>query len=416
MRSEKLSSGLAVLLAVLAAALFMTGTLAAAQTETVLHNFNSNGKDGTSPCGSVFLDPAGNLYGTTVSGGADNDGTVYELSPTARGDWTEKGLYTFGNGSGAYPYGNVVFDAAGNLYGTTDAGGSYTYGTVYELMPKAGGGWTEKNLHSFGNPSGTDGRYPSAGLILDAAGNLYGTAEAGGPHDSGGIVFELTPKAGRGWTEKALHSFGAGKDGAEPVGNLIFDSAGNLYGATYFGGAYGNGMVFELSPAAGGGWTEKALHSFAGSPDDGALPTGSLIFDADGNLYGLSYKGGAENVGTVFELAPAAGGTWTSTILHSFNNNGVDGFYPQGGVTFDPQLPGNLYGTASEGGAENAGVVFELAPQAGGSWTEILLWTFNGADGKDSCSKLAFDGAGNLYGTTSLGGDNNSGIVFKLAP
>ncbi len=411
MRGKKISIGFILVLAILAATLLMVSTVAA-QTETLLHSFKSNGKDGTSPCGSLIFDASGNLYGTTTSGGADNDGTVYELSPKAGGGWTEKGLYTFGNGSGAYPYGNVVFDAAGNLYGTTDSGGAYDFGTVYELTPKTGGGWNEKTLHSFGN--NMDGRYPNGGLIFDAAGNLYGTAEAGGPHNSGGIVFELSPKTGAAWTEKALHSFGSGKDGAEPVGNLIFDAAGNLYGATYFGGAFGQGTVFELSPATGGGWTEKGLHSFEPGSTDGGLPTGSLIFDGAGNLYGISYKGGVGNVGTVFELSPAAGGTWTSAMLHSFNDNGVDGFYPQGGLIFDAS--GNLYGTASEGGADNAGVVFEMTPGAGGSWTETLLRTFNGADGKDSCSGMIFDGSGNLYGTTSAGGAGGSGVVFEITP
>jgi uncharacterized repeat protein (TIGR03803 family) len=412
MRSKKLSIGLTAVLATFAA-LFVTATQAAAQTETVLHSFDSASKDGNNPCGSLIFDSAGNLYGTTVTGGAAAraDGTVYEFSPNAGGGWTEKGLHSFGNGNdGIFPYGNVIVDSAGNLYGTASTLGAYGYGMVYELTPRAGGGWTEKGLHSFGDGFG-DGRYPMAGLIFDSAGNLYGMTNEGGVY-SFGTVFELTPNAGGSWTEKVLYSFGHDNDGSQPVGDLIFDAAGNLYGVTAFGGAHKTGIVFELTPTTSGPWTESVLHDFEGGTD-GYAPVGSLIFDAAGNLYGVTNRGGDNYQGRVFQLSPIAGG-WTETALHDFDAGGVDGTYPEGGVIFDTS--GNLYGTTSSGGVHGDGIVYELSPVAGGNWTETVLHAFHGADGTGSCSGLIFDGSGNLYGTTRYGGGNNSGTVFEITP
>jgi uncharacterized repeat protein (TIGR03803 family) len=412
MSDKKLSIGFTVLLAFSATTVLTASAGLYAQTETVLYSFSSHGSAGVDPCGGVVFDAAGNLYGTTNSGGVYTGGTAFELSP-AGGGWNLKGLHSFGKGlDGLYPEGNVIFDAQGNLYGTTHGGGANGFGTAYELSPKAGGAWTEKVLHSFGE--GDDARYPNAGVILDAAGDIFGTADAGGPDLGGGIVFELIPSADGGMTERSLHNFGVGKDGNEPVGSLVFDAAGNLYGATAFGGprASAGGTIFELTPT-GAGWVETVLYNF--SDDSGAsFPLGSLIFDAAGNLYGLSYKGGSGDVGTVFELSPGADGVWTSTVLHSFSVNGIDGYYPQGSLVFDAS--GNLYGTTSYGGADNDGVVFELTPEVDGSWTETLPLTFDGKDGQYSCAGVIFDGSGNLYGTTSEGGPHNFGEVFEITP
>src|SRR5664279_2753958 len=318
MRGKRLSIGLTVTLLIFTVSLFMTSTWAAAQ-ERVLHNFNNNGTDGTFPQAGLIVDGAGNLYGTTVDGGTYGWGTVFELTPTAGGGWTETVLYSFGNNGtdGMWPYAGLIFDAAGNLYGTTNSGGTYGYWTVFELTPTAGGGWTEKVLYSF-NANGTDGYGPVAGLIFDAAGNLYGTTLGGGTYYSG-TVFELTPAAGGGWTEKVLHNFNEnGTDGALPRAPLIFDAAGNLYGTTEYGGTYYDsdlGTVFELTPAAGGGWTEKVLHNF-GIGRDGTDPLAGLIFDAAGNLYGTTEYAGNYGAGTVFELTPTAGGGWTEKVLH----------------------------------------------------------------------------------------------------
>ena len=288
MRGKRLSIGLRAALAIFTVTLLVTSTWAATPwNEKVLHSFNDNGQDGGTPEAGLIFDAAGNLYGTTLGGGTYGGGTVFELTPTAGGGWTEKVLYSFCSQpnctDGAGPLAGLILDAAGNLYGTTSQGGdyqcpsgTYTYcGTVFELKPIAGGGWTEQVLHSF-DGSGTDGTYPSAGLIFDAAGNLYGTTQVGGYY-GGGTVFELTPTAGGAWTENVLFSFD-GTGGAVPFAGLIFDGAGNLYGTTYEGGTYSNGTVFELTPTAGGGWTEQVLHGF-GNGTDGYYPHAGLIFD-----------------------------------------------------------------------------------------------------------------------------------------
>ena len=291
-------------LAVLITLLFAAGIQAAA-ADNVLHSFNNNGMDGNNPYAGLIFDAAGNLYGTTSGGGTSSDGTVFELTPAAGGTWTEKVLHSFNqNGTDGYePFAGLIFDAAGNLYGTTFAGGTYDLGTVFELTPAAGGTWTEKVLWSFGN--GTDGHKLYAGLIFDAAGNLYGTTVGGGTPDLG-TVFELTPAAGGTWTEKVLYNFGGGTDGTAPYGGLIFDAAGNLYGTTSQGGTSNLGTAFELTPAGGGTWTEKVLHTF-GSGTDGVDLVAGLIFDGAGNLYGMTLRGGTYALGTAFELTPAAG-------------------------------------------------------------------------------------------------------------
>ena len=331
-------------------------------TMKVLHSFGHN-SDGAQPFASPIFNAAGKLYGTTVLGGSYGGGAVYELmrSPNATGGgWSEQVLHSFNNdcSDGCYVTGGVILDTAGNLYGTTVYGGSYGYGTVFELTPTTGGGWTEQVLHSF-NLNGMDGVYPFAGLIFDGAGNLYGTTNDGGSYGYG-TVFELTPTTGGGWTEQVLHSFTlTGMDGGYPYAGLIFDTAGNLYGTTT--GTSGNaGTVFELTPTAGGGWTEQVLYTFCSQNGctDGGDPFAGLIFDAAGNLYGTTKYGGTYGGGTAFELTPTAGGNWTEQVLHSFGN-GTDGFWPySGSLIFDPA--GNLYGTTDAGGTYTWGTVFEI--------------------------------------------------------
>jgi uncharacterized repeat protein (TIGR03803 family) len=227
---------------------------------------------------------------------------------------------------------------------------------VFKLSPQAGGSWTETLLHSF-NPSGPDGQVPDCTLIFDSAGNLYGTTNYGGTFGSG-TVFELSPNSGGGWTEKRLASFGnSGNDTYAPAG-VVFDPAGNLYLTTAFGGFYSDGAVVELSPKAGGGWTSKVIHNFDGA--DGHEPFDTLIIDSSGNLYGTTYAGGANGGGVAFELSPRAGGGWTETTLHSFTGTGTtDGGYPYAGLMFD--AAGNLYGTTSANGADLHGTVFKIA-------------------------------------------------------
>jgi uncharacterized repeat protein (TIGR03803 family) len=343
-------------------------------TAKVLHSFQyPKGHDGWSPAGSLVFDAAGNLYGTTQLGGTGRCaeafgnvtgcGTVFELSPTSGGRWTEKALYSFQDSTtdGQLPAAGLIFDGFGNLYGTTGEGGAYYGGTVFELTPAAGGGWTETLVHEFGN--GTDGEYPEAGLIVDGAGNLYGTTESGGNYCECGTVFELM-SAGGSWTETVLYNFkDNGTDGYNPFAGLALDGAGNLYGATYQGGAYAYGAVFELTPEAGGGWTETLPHSFdynAKHPKDGAFPRGNVILDGAGNLYGTTAYGGiySYNGGTVFELTPAAGGGWTEKLLHNFGGNEGDGGAPYSGLILN--AAGDLFGTTISGGNYGDGTVFEI--------------------------------------------------------
>jgi uncharacterized repeat protein (TIGR03803 family) len=388
-------------------------------------NRSNGAEDGFTPFAGLIFDASGNLYGMTSSGGAFGGGAVFKLTPQAGGGWTETILHSFVEGTdGAFPLGSLTLDAAGNLYGMTSAGGGGNgFGAVFELTPSAGGVWSETVLHRFGNSN--DGAYPYGSLILDTAGNLYGTTGWGGSGAcvdkfnavGCGIVFELSPQAGGVWAEKILHNFN-GTDGFFPQGSLIFDAAGNLYGTTATGGAAGFGTVFELSPTASGLWTGKLLHTFHGNENDGATPQGGVIFDSAGNLYGVTFGGGAHNWGTAYELVPRAGGGWGEKILHNFNQSGSAGAFPRGGLIFD--AAGNLYGTTSTYGAEGYGNVFELTPTATGPWTEKVLHSFRSLhsnhDGIEPEANLVFDAAGNLYSTASGGGVYGGGTVFEITP
>lgn len=424
------------LLAILVFTAFIADPRAAAQTETVLHNVSTTTQTTNS---GLVRDSAGNLYGTSQTDGAYGYGTVFELSPPAAGGtvWTTKTIHVFGTlaGDGQYPSSaNLIFDSAGNLYGTTNQGGAFGGGTVFELTLQPAGGWAEKILYRFGT-TGTGPIYPDS-VVFDGAGNLYGTA--GGGLYGNGTVFELSPKTGGGWAVKTLHNFGAGpKDGIDPNAGLIIDGAGNIYGTTFMGGAHTasavGGTVFELSPPAAGRtyWLETILHSFGVGVNvpagDGWDPIGGVVMDGAGNLYGTTYNGGiydaANTGGTVFELSPTAGGGWTETILHNFSENNVDGFWPCSSLTLDSA--GNLYGTASAGGSKvNSpvylyGVAFELSPPAaaGTTWTETILHPFGaGKDGQYPTSNLIFDSEGNLFGTTNRGGTLGGGVVFEVTP
>lgn len=325
-------------------------------SEQVLHKFAGPLNDGVYPSGALIFDGQGNLYGTTFIGGSYGAGTVFELSPGAGGVWSEKVLHSFkpqfsGGTDGFDLYADgLALDGAGNLFGTTNSGGSSCYcGTVFELSPGANGMWTEKVLYRFLGGNGGGGSYGST-PVLDAAGNLYGVTNWGGAHDYG-VVYELVRGTDGSWTEKVLYSFPGGNGGASPLGKLVFDAAGNLYGTTYY-------TAYELSPTSSGSWTVKTLHNFAGGTDGANVQSG-LVLDKAGNLYGTTYRGG-KHYGTVFKLTPQANGTWAETILHRF--------FPAGGDGFNPQLAelivdanGDLYGTTTNS-AGNSGIVFKIAP------------------------------------------------------
>src|SRR6202020_2077816 len=299
-----------ILVSSLAACCLGGPALAAVPQQTVLHSFAGGTADGTAPDIGVVADKTGNLYGTTQYGGAAGNGTVFQLSPpsTKGGAWTETVLYSFQGGLDGYtPYAGVVLDAVGNLYGTTIYGGENNLGIVYELSPPAlsGGTWTETILHVF--TGGSDGSYPSGNLKIDGKGNLYGTTQHGGTErgDCGlgcGTVFEMTPPATKGtaWIESILYAFTgyvsstSQGDGAFPQAALIMDTEGSLYGTTFRGGANpscwgGCGTVFRLH-LANGTWTESVLHRFTGG-SDGSQPLSSLIL-SKGSLYGTAYLGG----------------------------------------------------------------------------------------------------------------------------
>jgi uncharacterized repeat protein (TIGR03803 family) len=386
--------------------------VAQAQTFHVLYTF-TGGQDGGNPFAGLTLDKGGNLYGTAYGGG---NGTVYKLTHKGSG-WTFNPLYSFtGSSDGGNPKARVIFGPNGTLYGTTYYGGAYDLGAVFNLRPSASAcrtalcPWTETVLYSFeGSPS--DGAHPGYGdLTFDQAGNLYGTTSYGGGYGDG-VVYELTP-AGSGWTESVLYGF-AGSDGAAPANGVIFDGSGNLYGTTVQGGLSGDGAVFQLAPSAGSGWTESLLYSF-NNGSDGSFPVAGLIFDHSGNLYGPTSDGGTGGQGTVFELTPV-NGSWTYSVLYSL-------IAPPGGFQCGPwgtlvmDGAGNLYGTTRCNGANNLGTVFKLT-SSGSGWTYSSLHDFTGGDdGEYPYCNVILDANGNLYGTASAGGSGGDGVVWEITP
>jgi uncharacterized repeat protein (TIGR03803 family) len=394
----------------------------AASKEKVLYSFKG-GSDGATPAGALVADNAGNLYGVTLYGGAYGNGTVFELKRSGA-DWRESVLHTFGKGNdGDGPYG-LTLDSAGNIYGTTAAGGgaqktcSEGCGTVFELTRDSRGNWRESIIHRF-KPGRGDGAIPYAGVVLDATGNLYGATAYGGTggcNGGCGAVFELEPSKGR-WAERVIYSFND-TDGKYASNGLILDAKGNLYGGTAFGGIYSYGVIFELTRSSRGKWSEKVLYNF--NYYDGAYPAGALIFDGAGHLYGATDAGGGYSCGccgcgTVFALTVGSNGQWSETILHHFTGR-KDGRYPTGPLLMGKA--GNLYGGGS-GDNKHAGDVFELV-HAADAWKARVLYTFTGgADGRFPGPVIFKDG--DLVGTAAAGGDDQNcgdgcGVVFGVTP
>jgi len=380
-------------------------------TYKTLHKFTK--KQGVYAHWRPIFDAAGNLYGAACYGGAYGNGVVFKLAPNSDGSWTESSLHDFTGGDDGSCPGELLFDAAGNLYSATAQGGAYGSGVVFELTPNSDGTWTEGVLYAF--TGGTDGSNPDAPLIFDAKGTLYGTVVYAGAHGWGG-VFKLTPNSDGTWSESVLYAFTGGKDGGHPVTGLIFDTAGNLYGTTYWGASrscsQGCGVVFKLTPNGDGSWTESVLHTFTGGKD-GSYPTGWLIFDAAGNLYGATDIGGVSGDGVVFKVAPTLTGRWKLTVLHQFTGGGRAA-WGGCGLTFD--VSGNLYGTRNVGGAYQYGVVFKLAPTSSGGWKETVLHAFKDTPGAYPDGGVIFDAAGNLYGMTSGDGNKTFGSVYEITP
>lgn len=336
-------------------------------TQTVLYRFRTNVKDGIFPDSSVVLDKDGNLYGTTSEGGINDAGTVFELVRPAAGmsAWQHVVLHRFtGGADGGTPHGTLVFGPDGALYGAAGFGGASGGGLIYRFSQSGGGKWKENVLYNFS--AGADGGYPYCTPIFDAAGNIYGTTLNGG-NAGNGVVFELSPPvAGKKiWTETVLHSFDDASDGVEPRMGVIMDASGNLYGTTESGGSIGYGAVFEVSPPANGAraWTENVIYNFGFSPDGGSPAYSGLVFDPAGNLYGTTQTGGTAHNGVVFELSPPPSGStsWTESVLHTFQE-APDGAQPESGLLL--AADGTLYGTTLFGGdADDSGTVFSISPQ-----------------------------------------------------
>ena len=408
-RFETLIPSMAVVF-VLAIALAVVATPSAqAQTYTVLYSFTGSDVDGSNPAAGLVEDSAGNLYGTTLYGGTGlfgctfGCGTVFEVDTAGK----ETILHSFGetvtDGESPY-YGYLFRDTAGNLYGTTAYGGDHDSGTAFRL------GANGKELF-FSFPGGAKGGFPYAGLVGDTAGNFYGTTYVRGsgcPPYGCGTVYQVT-SVGK---ETVLYSFTGAPDGEFPKSSLVWDSTGNLYGTTEYGGANGYGTVFEVTATG----KETVLYSFCSQADcvDGSYPYSGLVQDSSGNLYGTTVDGGANGAGTVFELAT----TGKETVLYSFCSQSgcVDGAYPFSSLVRDSS--GNLYGTTQYGGANSAdaGTIFEVTTTG----KETVLYNFCSqpgcVDGSYTATGLLRDSAGNLYGTTFYGGASGDGTVFKLTP
>jgi uncharacterized repeat protein (TIGR03803 family) len=317
---------------------------------TVLHSFAGGSSDGATPNGALIQDAGGALYGTTTAGGASGQGTVFRLNGK-----TETVLYSFAGGTadGAVPQAGLAMDKSGNLYGTTNQGGPTGNGTVFELIapPGKNGEWKEKVLHKFGANKTTDGAAPIGGVTLDAAGNLYGTTSSGGSYGYG-TVFSLL--AGSKWMEHILHNFQNATDGTNPYAGLVADAAGNLYGAATDGGSNGGGTVFELKPS-GSDWKFSVLTSLPGWGISGTFR--DLVLDGSGNIYGTTHCDGANSAGTVYELSPS-GSKWNYSLLYTFTG-GSDGLYSISNLVIEN---GSLYGTTIDGGADGDGVIYEVTP------------------------------------------------------
>jgi uncharacterized repeat protein (TIGR03803 family) len=385
--------------------------LGRAQTFSVLHNF-TGGSDGSNPQVGLTIDAGGRLYGTAGTGGA-GFGTVFQMKRAGSG-WIFTSLHSFtGGNDGAAPLGRVIFGPNGTLYGNTHSGGGGRCdggcGTVFNLQPQPRVcnhtlcPWMERVLYAFQGGFLDDGLGAIGNVAFDQAGNLYGATSGGGVQFDG-TVYELIPSMG-GWTENVLYSFAGGQnDGAGPLTGPTFGYGGNLYGTTANGGPYNRGVVYELTPS-GSGWTENVIHSFVPATD-GGYPQG-VIADSAGNLYGGTSLGGQYGGGTIFQLTPS-NGSWTFTVVYQLTEGGCGVVGP---LVMD--AANNLYGAACDN-------VFKLSP-SGGAWTYTQLYHFtDGSDGGNPNGNMVLDATGNLYGTTANGGTGNCfrgcGVVFEITP
>jgi uncharacterized repeat protein (TIGR03803 family) len=394
---------------VLLTAALLTTMARAAGTTKLVYSF-AGGNDGEYTDTELVRDSAGNLYGTSVQGGLYGGGTVFRVTPAG----VHTVLYNFtGGADGGEPYKGVTLDEQGNLYGTAVTGGGGSCeggcGVVFELS-NSGGIWTQSVIHTF---KGSDGSGPGSPVSVDQHGNVFGTTPTGGAFGIG-VVYALSPNGTGGWNFHVIHTFTGGADGGGgSAGRILIDSAGNLYGTCTVGGVNGFGTVYRMSLVQGR-WLFKTLYAFKDSPD-GGLPYGGVVFDKQGNLYGTTYYAGVNDLGTVYKLTHS-NGTWTESVLYSFKG-GTDGSSPISGLVAD--TAGNFYGTTSEGGAATCGcgVIFKMTPSAGGNWTESVVYRFPGAPGPGQVyNGMIGDPAGHFYGATVHGGPSNDGTIYGFAP
>lgn len=394
----------------------------APQGETIFFSFTDDTGGEYADTGLV-LDRAGNIYGTTIQGGAHGSGTVFRLTP--EGEHTL--LYSFqGGADGSEPYKGVTLDAAGNLYGTTVGGGDTSCdggcGVVYKLT-KSNETWTQSVIHAF--TGGADGSGAGSPLVFDRRGNLYGMTPAGGnvPGCFGmgcGVIFRLEPDDGN-WNFRVLHTFTGGADGFGGSAGRLLIRPRHVYGVATSGGANMQGVAFELTPTPTGEWNFTTIYAFGAQPDAGS-PFGGLISDKAGNLYGTTYFGGANGFGAVYKLErnggpEGNGGIWTETVLYSFQG-GTDGDSPLSTLVFD--RAGDIYGTTSVDGDPGCacGTIFKLSPGTNGQWTETVVHTFTGStgDGSFPYPGMVMDSSGHFYGAARNGGPNDNGVIFKFVP
>lgn len=411
METHRFGHYMPVLLMVMLVAI-VAGRAWAGSGPQIIYSF-AGGSDGEYLDTDLIIDSMGNLYGTSVLGGDLGSGTVWELSPSANG-WTHSVLYSFMGGTdGGEPYKGATLDAQGNLYGTavTGGGGSCEGGCgVLWRLTRSAAGWTQSVIHTF--TGGEDGSGPGSGLTLGENGTLFGMTPTGGANGQG-VIFQLRPAANGTWKFTVLHAFTGGSDGGGASAGRLLRYKGSLYGVTTTGGANGQGVVFQLTRTAGI-WQFKTLYAFQGQPDAG-FPYGGLALDSNGNLYGTTYYDGANNLGSVYELTPQPDGTWKEAVLYSFQG-GRDGSGSIGNLVFTST--GAIYGTTSAGGAScDCGTIFKLTAGLDGSRKEIVVYRFHGApDGAFAYNGMVGDGAGNFFGTTVHGGAQDDGVIYKLTP
>lgn len=369
---------------------------ASAQTLDTLFSFS--GLTGRNPYAGVTLDAAGNLFGTTYQGAGY--GTVFRLSPDGLGGYSHSILLSLTNGTGIYPTAGVALDAAGNVFGAGNTGGPGGGGTLFRLSPDGAGGYVHSNLVNF---AGANGRNPYARLTPGASGNFFGTTYLGGSSNNG-TVFSLSPNGLGGYTHSTIMSFDSA-NGRNPVSELIVDTLGNIFGTTYNGS-----RVFRLSPDGAGGYTHSTI--FTLSFANGVNPAGRLTLDNAGNLFGTTYSGGPNNGGTVFRLSPDGAGGYTHSTLFAFPQSG-DGRNPNAGLLLD--AAGNLFGTTTYGGGAGVGTIYRLSPDGVGGYIHTTLFSLTDGTGVYPYGELASDQDGNIYGTTSDWGPSGYGTVFRLS-